>query len=90
MSELRPVIWQDAFIRAVDETDREALARLIDDAERAMCLRRQQLDNPADYRREVRAMDIATQALDAVKVQKLGAEKKPPSSNDCRRFAKSA
>jgi hypothetical protein len=84
MSHFRPVLWQDAFIKAVDETDREALARLIHDAEQAMSLRRQQLDNQADYRREVRAMEIATRALDAVKVQKLSAEKKSATSNDRR------
>ncbi len=49
MRELRPVLWQEAFIRAVDEPDREILARLIREAEFAIVFRRQQLENPADY-----------------------------------------
>ncbi|MGA7852531.1 MAG: hypothetical protein WCA15_04335 [Candidatus Acidiferrales bacterium] len=90
LDNLRPVLWQEAFIRAVDEPDREALARLIREAERAICLRRLQLENPADYRNEVRAMDIATQAMDAIKVQKLGVGRKLAAWHDCRAFQKSA
>ena len=59
MRDLRPVLWQEAFIRAVDEPDREALARLIREAEFAICFRQQQLEDPADYRDEVRAMKCA-------------------------------
>jgi hypothetical protein len=72
LGDLGPVLWQEAFIRAVDETDRETLARLIDEAELAISIRRQQLGNPADYQHEVRAMDLSKHALDAIKVQKLG------------------
>ena len=72
MGDLGPVLWQEAFIRAVDETDRETLARLIEEAERAISIRRQQLGNPADYQYEVRAMDLSKHALDAIKAQKLG------------------
>jgi hypothetical protein len=72
VGDLGPVLWQEAFIRAVDETDRETLARLIDEAERAICIRRQQLGNPADYRHEVRAMDLSKHALETIKAQKLG------------------
>jgi hypothetical protein len=75
VGDLGPVLWQEAFIRAVGETDRETLARLIDEAERAISIRRQQLGNPADYRHEVRAMDLSTHALDAIKAQKLGGGK---------------
>jgi hypothetical protein len=83
MGDLGPVLWQEAFIRAVHETDRETLARLIDEAERAICVRRRQLANPADYRHEVRAMDLSKQALDAIKVQKLGGKKLAPGARDC-------
>jgi len=72
MGDPGPVLWQEAFIRAVLETDRETLPQLIDEAERAICIRRQQLKNPADYRHEVRAMDLSKHALDAIKAQKLG------------------
>src|SRR5271170_6339299 len=71
MRDLRPVLWQEAFIRAVDEPDQETLARLIREAEFAIVFRRQQLENPADYD-EVRAMNLATLAMDTVKAQKLG------------------
>ena len=90
LDNFRPVLWQEAFIRAVDEPDRETLARLIREAERAICLRRLQLENRADYRYEVRAMDVATQAMDAIKVQKLGVGRKLAAWHDCREFLKTA
>jgi hypothetical protein len=86
----RPVLWQEAFIKAVDEPDPETLARLIREAEIAICLRRLQLENPANYRSEVRAMDVATQAMDAIKVQKLGMGRKLAAWHDCREFQKTA
>ena len=90
MQDLRPVLWQEAFIKAVDEPDRETLARLIRDAEIAIGLRWQQMENPADYRHEVRAMNVATQAMDAIKVQKLGGEKKLSSLHGCCELKRSA
>jgi hypothetical protein len=87
---LRPVIWQEAFIRAVDEPDRETLARLIRDAEQAIVLRRQQLENPANYSDEVRAMKLASLAMDAIKVQKLGGVTNLTLLKDCCSFQKSA
>jgi hypothetical protein len=90
LHDFRPVLWQEAFIRAVDEADRETLARLIGDAEIAIRLRWQQMENPADYRHEVRAMKVATQAMDAIKAQKLGGEKKLALSNRCCEFKRSA
>ena len=90
MRELRPVIWQEAFIRAVDEPDRETLALLIRDAEHAIVLRRQQLDNPANYSDEMRAMNLATLAMDAIKVQKLGGVRNLTLLKDCCSFRKSA
>jgi hypothetical protein len=86
---VRPVIWQEAFIRAVDEPDRETLARLIRDAEQAIVRRRQQLDNPANYRDEVRAMKLAALAMDAIKVQKLGGVRNLTLFTDCCSFQKS-
>jgi hypothetical protein len=90
MRELRPVIWQEAFIRAVDEPDRETLARLIREAEFAIVFRQQQLDNPANYQDEVRAMKLATLAMDAIKVQKLGGARNQALLKDCCSFRKSA
>jgi hypothetical protein len=58
--------------------------------ERAICLRRLQLENPANYRNEVRAMEIATQAMDAIKVQKLGMGTMRAAWHDCREFLKTA
>ena len=90
MRDLRPVLWQEAFIRAVDEPDREILARLIREAEFAIVFRRQQLENTADYNDELRAMKLATLAMDAVKVQKLGAVRNLMLLKDCCSFQKSA
>jgi hypothetical protein len=90
MRNLRPVLWQEAFIRAVDEPDCETLARLIREAEFAIVFRRQQLENPADYGDEVRAMKLATLAMDAVKVQKLGGVTNVALLKDCCKFQKTA
>ena len=90
MPNLRPVLWQEAFITAVDEPDPETLARLIHDAELAIFRRRQQIANPGDYRNEVRAMDLATLAMDAVKVQKLHGARHLAPVHNCRTLQKSA
>jgi hypothetical protein len=90
LHDFRPVLWQEAFIKAVDEPDRETLARLIRDAEIAIGLRWQQMENPADYRHEVRAMKVATLAMDSIKVQKLGGGKKLGAFDRCCDFKRSA
>jgi hypothetical protein len=90
MRELRPVLWQEAFIRAVDEPDRDTLARLIREAEFAIVFRRQQLENPADYGDELRAMKLATLAMDSIKVEKLGGVRNLTLLNDCCAFQKTA
>lgn len=90
MHDFRPVLWQEAFIKAVDEPDRETLARLIRDAEIAIRLRCQQMENPADYRHEVRAMKVATLAMDSIKVQKLGGGKRLGAFDRCCDFKRSA
>jgi len=90
MRDLRPVLWQEAFIRAVDEPDRETLARLIREAEFAIVFRRQQLDDPANYSDEVRAMKLATLAMDSIKVQKLGGVRNLRLLQECCSFQKSA
>lgn len=90
MHDFRPVLWQEAFIKAVDEPDRETLARLIRDAEIAIRLCWQQMENPADYRHEVRAMKVATLAMDSIKVEKLGGGKKLGAFDRCCDFKRSA
>ena len=90
MGNQRPVLWQEAFIRAVDEPDREALARLIREAEFAIFFPQQQLEDPADYRDEMRAMKLAALAMDAIKVQKLGGVRNPTLLKECCSFQKSA
>jgi hypothetical protein len=90
MRNLRPVLWQEAFIKAVDEPDRETLARLIREAEMAIVQRRLQLENPANYRDEVRAMKLATLAMDSIKAQKLGGVRNQKLLKDCCSFQRSA
>jgi hypothetical protein len=84
------VLWQEAFIKAVDEPDRDALARLIREAEMAIVQRRQQLENPADYRDELCAMKLAALAMDSIKAQKLGGARNLALLKDCCSFQKSA
>jgi hypothetical protein len=90
MRDLRPVLWQEAFIRAVDEPDRDTLARLIREAEFAIVFRRQQLESPGDHNNEVRAMNLATLAMDSIKVQKLGGVRNLTLLKACCSFQKSA
>ena len=90
MPDPRPILWQETFIRAVDEPDTEILARLIHDAELAIFCRRQQITNPNDYCNEVRAMDLAMLAMDAIKVQRLGCARKVIPLHHCRALRKSA
>ena len=75
MGNLGPVLWQEAFIRAVDETDTETLARLIEEAERAIASPPAAARKPSGIEYEVRAMDLSAHALEAIKVQKLGGAK---------------
>ena len=65
-------------------------ARLIRDAEIAIGLRWQQMENPADYRHEVRAMKVATLAMESIKVEKLGGGKKLGAFDRCCDFKRSA
>jgi hypothetical protein len=48
------------------------------------------MENPADYRHEVRAMKVATLAMDSIKVQKLGGGKKLGAFDRCCDFKRSA
>jgi hypothetical protein len=66
-----PQSWQILYSKACNETDHDALTKLVIDVEEAMFLRQQELmDSHAD-RNERRAMRLASDALLIIKTTKL-------------------
>ena len=72
MPEVRPVMWEEKYQKAIRQTDKEQLRQLILEAEQALLLRSRQLENSSDYHEERLAMDAASSALLAMKIYKLG------------------
>ena len=67
MSDLKFVSWKEIFQRAVEETDREKQILLVQQADLAIFHRQQKLYNCAQHREELNAMNVATEALRAIK-----------------------
>jgi hypothetical protein len=78
MSDVR---WKDIFIRAMDESDRERLHRLVHEAEVAISLRREELGNSVEARVELSTMAVAIEALGSIRVQRLRGGR-PRASSD--------
>ena len=72
MPEVRPVMWEEKYRKAIRQTDKGQSRQLILEAEQALFLRARQLENSSDYQEERLAMDAASSALLAMKVYKLG------------------
>jgi hypothetical protein len=72
MPDARSVMWEEKYQKAITQTDKGQLEQLILEAEQALFLRAQQLQNSSDHREERLAMDAASAALIAIKVYKLG------------------
>jgi|HubBroStandDraft_1064217.scaffolds.fasta_scaffold276629_2 IS5 family transposase len=84
-----PLPWKEVVLKALKESDREKLNRLVREAEVAIFLRRDKLGNSVERREELSSMAVATEALRAIRIHKLG-ETKPEESKDDRAFAKTA
>jgi hypothetical protein len=67
MSELKFVSWKEIFQKAIEETDRDKRAQLVQQADLAIFHRQQQLYNCDRYREELSAMNAATEALRVIK-----------------------
>jgi hypothetical protein len=67
MSELKFVSWKEIFQKAIEETDRDKRAQLVQRADLAIFHRQQQLYNCDRYHEELSAMNAATEALRVMK-----------------------
>jgi hypothetical protein len=86
MSELKFVSWKEIFQKAIEETDRDKRAQLVQQADLAIFHRQQQLYNCDQHREELSAMSSATEALRVIKHKARELEK----SEWSRQRAKSA
>jgi hypothetical protein len=59
-------------MQAVNQADREKLERLVRDAELAILLRREELEDSAEARAELSTMAVAAEALRSIRVHQLG------------------
>ena len=67
MSDIEFLCWKEIFLKALEETDSEKLARLVPTAELAIFKRQQELcDNPPNSE-ELSALCVASEALRVVK-----------------------
>jgi hypothetical protein len=89
MRPVGPLPWKEVVLKALKESDREKLHRLVREAEVAIFLRRDKLGNSVERREELSSMAVATEALRAIRIHKLG-ETMPEESNDDRAFPKTA
>jgi hypothetical protein len=67
MSELKFVPWKEIFQKAIEETDYDKRAQLVQQADLAIFHRQQQLYNCDRYREELSAMKAATETLRVLK-----------------------
>jgi hypothetical protein len=89
MTDLKFVSWEEIFLRIVEETDPEELARLVPDLELAMFKRELELrDNPQNSE-ELSTMCVASEALRVVKCRIIKPGVLVPSTGNGARFANS-
>jgi hypothetical protein len=75
VSELKFVSWKEIFQKAIEETDRDKRAQLVQQADRAIFHRQQQLFNCDRHREELSALNAATEELRVVKLAARALEK---------------
>ena len=79
--------WKEVVQKAMVESNREKLTRLVREAEVAIFLRREKLGNLAESRDELSSMAVAAETLRAIKVYKLDGDKPAVSDNHPRMFS---
>ena len=89
MSDLKFVSWKEIFVKTLDETDPEKLARLVPEAELAMFKRRQELPDSPQNSEELSTMSVASEAFRVVKRRIMTRPVLGPSKADDARFVNS-
>ena len=79
-----PLPWKAVLQKAMGESDREKLTRLVREAEVAIFLRREKLGDLPEHREELSSMAVATEALRAIRIYKLEGDKPTVSDSDSR------
>jgi len=64
--------WTEISMRALAQSDPEKLHRLVREAEVAIFLRREELENSAGSHEELSTMAVVTEALWSIRVHQLG------------------
>jgi hypothetical protein len=72
MSESNSRSWEEPFLEALLETDKEKLTKLVYEVEGAMYFRLQELAGSSDHHEERSGMQVACAALLSIRVHKLG------------------
>jgi hypothetical protein len=67
-----PLSWKQPFLLALEEPDKQKLAKLVRASEQAIFLRRLELNNSSDHHEERSEMSVAEVALPTIKTHKLG------------------
>jgi hypothetical protein len=67
MTDLKFVPWKEIFLKIMDETDPDKLARLVPEAELAILKRQHELNDSPQHSEELSTMPIASEALRVVK-----------------------
>jgi hypothetical protein len=83
MIDLKSVSWKEIFLKAVDESDPNKLARLVPEAELAIFKRQQELYKCPQHSEELSAMCAASEALRVIKHRII----KPTVTGNRARFA---
>ena len=76
--------WRELYKATVLETNPTRLERLIAETEGAILVRLQELDRSSDGAGERHEMELASAALDALKIDKLFWPRNPPSGTTPR------
>jgi hypothetical protein len=63
MSDLHFASWEEVFVKAIEEKDRNKAAQLLHQADQAIFRRQQELGNSSVHREELSAIAVAIEAL---------------------------
>jgi hypothetical protein len=89
LSDLQFVSWKEIFVKTLDETDAEKLARLVPETELAMFKRELELYNCPQHSEELSTMSVASEALRVVKRRIIKTEVLGPAKGDDAPFVNS-
>ena len=87
MSDIKFVSWKEIFLKTLDETDPDKLARLVPEAELAMFKRQLKLHICPQHSEELSTMAVASEALRVVKRKIIKPIVPASSTGNRERFA---